>query len=86
MKRMTKKNGKEIYVCDEKKALERLAQFEDFFFDLIQDQKEISQQITMMQNEMRTKQYRYREISAQKVTNSLILRKLKEYGITEEAE
>lgn len=81
MERLTKSKNQEIVVDNVQEAIKRLAQFEDFYYDLIDKQEEITKTIHEMQENMQTKQYRYREISAQKVTNNVVLRMLKEYGI-----
>lgn len=81
MERLTKSKNQEIVVDNVQEAIKRLAQFEDFYYDLIDKQEEITKTIHEMQENMQTKQYRYREMSAQKVTNNVVLRMLKEYGI-----
>ena len=81
MERITKKNEAGIEVNNIDEALERLSMFEDFYFDLIHQQEEISRQMKEMQDNAQTRQYRYREISAQKVTNNVIINILKRYGI-----
>ncbi len=83
MERLTIKKEEKILVKDFDEACKRLSQFEDFYFNLIENQKKISEQIQWMQENQMTKQYRYRELSANKVTNNLVLRMLKEYGIKE---
>ena len=83
MERVTIKKEGKIVVNDFDEACKRLSQFEDFYFDLIENQNKISEQIQWMQENQMTKQYRYRELSANKVTNNLVLRMLKEYGIEE---
>ena len=81
MERITRKNEAGIKVNNIDEALERLSMFEDFYFDLIRQQEEISRQMKEMQENAQTRQYHYREISAQKVTNNVIINILKRYGI-----
>lgn len=81
MERITKKNEAGIEVNNIDEALERLSMFEDFYFDLIRQQEEISRQMKEMQENAQARQYHYREISAQKVTNNVIINILKRYGI-----
>lgn len=54
MERITKKNETGIEVNNIEEALERLSLFEDFYFDLIHQQEEISRQMKEMQENAQT--------------------------------
>lgn len=81
MERLTKLNENRIEVNDIDEALKKLKSFEDFYFDLVNEQELITEQMKKMQENFQTKQYRYRELSSQKVTNQLVLSMLKKYDI-----
>ena len=56
MERITKKNEARIEVNNIDEALERLSMFEDFYFDLIHQQEEISRQMKEMHEKAQTTQ------------------------------
>ncbi|HAM64131.1 MAG: hypothetical protein A2Y20_00040 [Firmicutes bacterium GWF2_51_9] len=65
-------------------AIALLGRFEDFYQDLILDQKNISNQLEALRMLEKTKTLRYRELFTQKLINQSILLHLEKYGLKEE--
>lgn len=71
----------EGYIGD---AIDVLARFEEFYQDLITDQKNISDQLDALRLSEKTKTLRYRELFTQKLINQSFLLHLEKYGLKEE--
>ncbi len=65
-------------------AIDVLARFEDFYQDLITDQKNISDQLEVLRMSEKTKTLRYKELFTQKLINQSFLLHLEKYGLKEE--
>ena len=65
-------------------AIALLGRFEEFYQDLILDQKNISNQLEALRMLEKTKTLRYRELFTQKLINQSILLHLEKYGLKEE--
>ncbi|HAO60790.1 MAG TPA: hypothetical protein DCQ90_02350 [Erysipelotrichaceae bacterium] len=65
-------------------AIALLGRFEDFYQDLILDQKNISNQLEALRMSEKMKTLLYRELFTQKLINQSILLHLEKYGLKEE--
>ncbi len=65
-------------------AIALLGRFEDFYQDLITDQKNILIQLDALRMSEKTKTLRYRELFTQKLFNQSFLLHLEKYGLKEE--
>jgi len=96
MTRLTRKppgkEGREGYTVEDEKiihtpegysgeAVEKLAQFENFYFDLLASQEKISSELERLRNEGKEKSVRFRELLGQKLMNSNTLILLKAYKL-----
>jgi len=96
MTRLTRKlpgkEGHEGYILEDEKimytpegysgeAVEKLAQFENFYFDLLASQEKISSELERLRNEGKEKSVRFRELLGQKLMNSNTLVLLKAYRL-----
>lgn len=96
MTRLTRKlSGKEghgRYIVDDEKiihalegysgeAVEKLAHFENFYFDLLESQDKISSELEKLRSEGKEKSVRFRELLGQKLMNNNTLIMLKSYKL-----
>jgi len=91
MERLTKKIDKSIFIeeseitKDQKgysgEAIERLAKFENMFFDLLSKQEELSKELEKLRLVDKTKSVKFRQLLTDKLTNNNVLILLKSYGI-----
>jgi len=96
MTRLTRKlpgkEGHEGYIVGDEKiihtpegysgeAVEKLAQFENFYFDLLASQEKISSELERLRNEGKEKSVRFRELLGQKLMNSNTLILFKAYKL-----
>jgi hypothetical protein len=90
MKRITMQNeNKSYYIAhteqdDESEytaAIDRLAKFENFYYDLEKDMKLIAEEMDRLRDDDKTHTPRFKELFVKKMINSNILMMLKYYGI-----
>lgn len=91
MKRVTMQNeNKSYYIAhteqdDESEyttaAIDRLAKFENFYYDLEKDMKLIAEEMNRLRDDDKTHSPRFKELFVKKMINSNILMMLKYYGI-----
>jgi hypothetical protein len=62
-------------------AIDRLAKFEDFYFDLEKDIKLIAEEMDKLRDDDKTHSPRFKELFVKKMINSNILMMLKYYGL-----
>ena len=62
-------------------AIERLAQFENFYYDMISSQATLSKELEELRNEGKEKSVKFRELLGKKLMNNHVLIALKEYGL-----
>ena len=71
--------------CDQtgcaKAAIDKLAKFEDFFFDLEKNINVIIEEMDRLREEDKTRSPRFKELFMKKMINSNILLMLKYYGL-----
>ena len=92
MERITiQTNTKSYYIqntdidCDQKgcagAAIDKLAKFEDFFFDLEKNINVIADEMDRLRAQDKTRSPRFKELFVKKMINSNILLMLKYYGL-----
>jgi len=93
MARLTRAlDNSESYIVDDDKviqdgsgysgeAINKLAKFENMCDDLAANQNEISKKLEALRDEGKTNLYKFKELMAQKLTNSNMLILLKTYGL-----
>lgn len=93
MERMTRKvNGKDSIVIDKSmiiddgsgyigEAVNRLASFEDFYYNLLDRQRIIIVEMDKLRAVDKTKSVKFKQLFAEKLSNSNILFLLETYGI-----
>lgn len=85
-------NDNEFYIVDDDKvshyangysgdAINKLAQFENFYDDLVASQGTISKELERLRNEDKKNSVKFRELMVKKLTNSNIIILLKAYGL-----
>ncbi len=62
-------------------AIDKLAKFEDFFFDLEKNINVIAEEMNRLKEEDKTRSPRFKELFVKKMINSNILLMLKYYGL-----
>lgn len=92
MTRLTKAFDNKIYIVDDDKvshdingysgdAINKLAQFENMYANLVASQSEISKELERLRNEAKTHTVKFKELMAKKLINNNILILLKTYGL-----
>lgn len=62
-------------------AVERLANFENFYEDLVASQERISKELTALRSEGKEKSVKFRELLGNKLMNTNMLVLMKQYGL-----
>ena len=93
MARLTRALDKsESYIVDDDKvihvgsgysgeAVNKLAKLENMCEDLLANQNEISKKLEALRNEGKTNSYKFKELMAQKLTNTNVISLFKLYGL-----
>lgn len=76
-------HGEIIYTTEgySGEAVEKLARFENFYFDLLASQEKISSELEKLRIEGKEKSVRFRELLGQKLMNNNTLIRLKAYKL-----
>lgn len=93
MNRLTRAlDGNNLYVVEDSKiqhdvngysgdAINKLAKFENFYDNLISKQSEITKELEKLKLEGKTRSVKFKQLLANKLTNSNIIILLKTYGL-----
>lgn len=92
MNRLTRTLDNKLYIVDETEiqhnadgysgeAVTKLAKFENIYDDLLLKQSEISKELEKLRLEGKTHSVKFKQLLANKLTNSNILVLFKEYGL-----
>lgn len=92
MNRLTRTLDNKLYIVDENEiqhnadgysgeAISKLAKFENIYDDLLLKQSEISKELEKLRLEGKTHSVKFKQLLANKLTNSNILVLFKEYGL-----
>jgi hypothetical protein len=92
MDRFTKVLNNNFYVVDDTKAqhdkngysgdaINRLAKFENIYYDFILKQNEITKELEKLRIEGKTHTVKFKQLLANKLTNSNILMVFEDYGL-----